>query len=330
MRRDLNPTPLPDAEARRLYDQAASLAGIGAWECRLANQQLTWTDGVYDIFGLTRGSALHRPSIVDLYHDASRAEMERLRANLIRTCKGFILDARVLTVDGAERWMRLSANVSHSHGRPVCIYGAKQDVTREKQMWLGLRRLAYSDPLTGLANRRAFEADLSELRRCPADSRALGLLALIDLDLFKPVNDRYGHAAGDACLRQIARRLETVLNDARMIARIGGDEFALLLCSAPGRPHVLHRLRQALAALSRPILWNQQQIEIGASIGATILSPGRSIDPEQCFAEADSALYVAKAAGRNRLHVFGDPLQASPAAEAMRNAIAAGNGLRLI
>lgn len=324
MRRDLDRRPLPDDEARRLYDQAASLASIGAWECDLETEQLAWTDGAYDLFGLPRGSTLHRPSIVDLYRDASRAEMERSRATLIRTGKSFVIDAQIIAADGVGRWMRLSAGVAYGNGRPVRIYGAKQDVTQEKQMWEGLQHLAYSDPLTGLANRRAFEAQLSELRRRPADGRAFGLLALVDLDLFKPVNDRFGHAAGDACLRQMARRLEMMLGDAQAIARIGGDEFALLICSGDGRTHLLHRLRQTLAALALPVAWNGHQIDIGASIGATTLPPGISIDPERSFAEADSALYVAKAAGRNRLHVFGDPLQDCPAGDAMRATMAAG------
>lgn len=302
--------PLSDAEARRLYDQAALMAGIGAWECRLADTQLSWTDGIYDLFGLPRGSAIHRPSIVDLYHDDARAEMERLRGRLIASGQGFSMDARIRTAAGAERWMRLSGSVTHEHGRPVRIHGAKQDITGEKDMWLGLRRLAYSDPLTGLANRRAFEMQLSDLRRDTGDSCALGALAIVDLDNLKPINDRFGHAAGDECLRQIAMRLETSLSDAPLIARIGGDEFGLLICSAAGRPYLLHRLEQAQKALARPVAWRETQIEVSASIGATILRPGLLHDPERRFAEADAALYAAKAAGRNCLRLFGDPMSA--------------------
>lgn len=301
--------PLSDAEARRLYDQAALMAGIGAQECRLADTRLSWTDGIYDLFGLPRGSAIHRPSIVDLYYDDSRAEMERLRGRLIASGQGFSMDARIRTAAGAERWMRLSAAVTHEHGRPVRIHGAKQDITGEKDMWLGLRRLAYSDPLTGLANRRAFEMQLSDLRRHTGDNCALGVLAIVDLDNLKPINDRFGHAAGDECLRQIAMRLETSLSDAAIIARIGGDEFGLLLCSAAGRPYLLHRLEQAQQALARPVAWRDTTIAVSASIGATILRPGLLHDPERRFAEADSALYVAKAAGRNCLRLFGDPVE---------------------
>lgn len=319
---------LQDAEARRLYDQATLLAGIGAWECELATQQLSWTAGVYDLFGLPRGSTLHRPSTVELYTNDSRTEMERLRAAMVRTGKGFVLDARITTAEGSSRWMRLSADITHKQGRPWRIYGAKQDITGEKQMWQGLRQLAYSDPLTGLANRRAFEAQLAELRRIPADGCALGALALIDLDMFKPINDHLGHAAGDECLRQVALRLEATLSDALTIARIGGDEFALLICSTAGSSHILHRLNQALAALARPVTWNGRLIEISASIGATMLLPGRHHDPDRSFAEADSALYVAKASGRNRLHLFGEPLQGQPSADAMQGALADMRALR--
>lgn len=301
--------PLSDAEARRLYDQAAQMAGIGAWECQLASQELAWTDGVYDLFDLPRGSAVHRPSIVDLYHDVSRAEMERLRGRLIASGQGFTMDARIRTAAGVDRWMRLSASVTHQHGRPVRIHGAKQDITREKEMWRGLSRLAYSDPLTGLANRRAFEARLCELRHQPGDALAIGVLAMVDLDNLKPINDRFGHAAGDECLRQLAMRLETTLSDASIIARIGGDEFALLLCSAAGPSYLRHRLDQAVKILARPVIWNGTRIEVSASIGATLLRPGLLHDPERRFAEADSALYVAKAAGRSCLRLFGDPVQ---------------------
>ena len=203
--------------------------------------------------------------------------------------------------------------MTHEHGRPVRIHGAKQDITGEKDMWQGLRRLAYTDPLTGLANRRAFEMQLSDLRRHAGDGCALGLLAIVDLDNLKPINDRFGHAAGDECLRQIAMRLETALSDAAIVARIGGDEFGLLLCSAAGRPYLLHRLDETRKALARPVPWRGERIAVSASIGATLLRPGLLHDPERRFAEADSALYVAKAAGRNCLRLFGDPLQ--PAAD---------------
>lgn len=302
--------PLSAADAKRLYDQAALLAKVGAWECELARETLTWTDGVYDLFGLPRGSTLHRPSTVDLYHDDSRAEMQRLRAKAIASGGGFSMEAHIRTPAGEDRWMRLVANVACENGRPVRIYGAKQDITHEKAMWASLRELAYSDPLTGLANRRVFESRCEELLGYGYDDAALSALAVLDVDLFKQINDQFGHAAGDECLRQIAARLERVFEGAVLIARIGGDEFAVLLRLPLGLPHLTLLLDHALRVLACPVVWHGHPIEIGVSIGVTLLRPAHRHDNPKLFAEADSALYLAKTAGRNQARLFGAAIDA--------------------
>lgn len=172
-----------------------------------------------------------------------------------------------------------------------------------------LEELSFVDSLTDIGNRRQFERMLDlEWRRAVRSASPLSLI-IADIDHFKAFNDRFGHAAGDECLRQLAMRLETTLSDASIIARIGGDEFALLLCSAAGPSHLRHRLDQAVKILARPVIWSGIRIGVSASIGATLLRPGLQHDPERRFAEADSALYVAKAAGRNCLRLFGDPVQ---------------------
>jgi diguanylate cyclase (GGDEF)-like protein len=300
--------PRPGGQYKRLYDQAARLAKIGAWECDLGTQQLTWTDGVYDLFALPRGSTIHRPSIVDLYEDESRQQMERLRAETIRTGNGFTLDARIRTSDDARRWMRLTAAVSYEHGRPVRLFGAKQDITEEKELWERLRRLAEQDSLTGLANRRVFESRCADLAVRAVNGGSATALVLIDLDNFKEINDRLGHSAGDECLRQVAKRLQRVFGDAILIARIGGDEFAMLLPVPLGRAQVARALARALHVLSAPIPWRNADLRIGASAGIAFLKRPRFQEPSQVFAEADSALYVAKAAGRNTVRIFGQSI----------------------
>jgi diguanylate cyclase (GGDEF)-like protein/PAS domain S-box-containing protein len=306
----LSSETLSFATAKRLYDQAALLAKVGAWECELARETLSWTDGVYDLFGLARGSTLHRPSIVDLYHDESRSEMERLRSQAIRQGGGFTLDARIRTGAGEERWMRLSAQVAHEHARPVRIFGAKQDITHEKAMWASLRQLAYTDALTGLANRRAFENLCDDLHKRGIDA-ATAALVIVDVDNFKPINDAFGHAAGDECLRQIAVRLGQALDDSLMTARIGGDEFAVMLRTPFGRPHLALMLQHVLRVLSCPVFWNGLPIEIGVSIGAAVVKAAHRGEPARLFAEADSALYLAKASGRNQVRLYGDAVEAA-------------------
>jgi diguanylate cyclase (GGDEF)-like protein len=293
----------------QLYRKAAQLAKFGAWECDLTTVELTWTDGVYDLFDLPRGSTIHRPSIVDLYENQSRQQMERMRAEAIRTGHGFTLDAQIRTSRNVKRWMRLSAAVAYEHGRPIRLFGAKQDVTDEKELWERLRQLAEKDSLTGLANRRVFEARCADLAAQAVNGAPASALALIDLDNFKEINDRFGHSAGDACLREVAARLRRVLRDAILIARIGGDEFAVLLHAPLGRAQVARTLARGLHALSAPITWRTTHLCMSASAGVAFLKTARFQEPAQVFAEADSALYVAKAAGRNTVRIFGQNIE---------------------
>src|ERR1700761_2024207 len=109
--------PLPAEVRARLYDQALDLARIGAWECELETERLTWTRGVYDIFGYPTGNPLRRASIVDLYVDESRRNMELARAEVIRSGQAITLDAEIRTWRGESRWMRLLINTDGGDGR---------------------------------------------------------------------------------------------------------------------------------------------------------------------------------------------------------------------
>jgi two-component system sensor kinase FixL len=115
-----------------MYDRASALARIGVWECDLATEALTWTDGVYDLFELPRGAPVDRDAALDLYDEDSRREMEALRARAIAEGSSFSLDVRIRTAKGNERWIRLTADVERENGRSVRIFGTKQDVTAER------------------------------------------------------------------------------------------------------------------------------------------------------------------------------------------------------
>ena len=116
---------------RKMYARVSALAKIGVWECDLATEQLTWTDAVYDMFDLPRGSPLERSAILSWYRPDSREQMERLRAGAIRDGTGFSLDICIQTPRGNERWIRLTADIEQEEGRSVRIFGTKQDVTLE-------------------------------------------------------------------------------------------------------------------------------------------------------------------------------------------------------
>lgn len=121
------PSPLAVAP----IDGALAARGIGVWECDLATSQLTWTQGVYDLFGLPRGQAIARSLAVSIYQPRSRGVMEELREHAIRTKRGFTVDAALRQPGGDERWMRLSAVPIVERGKVVRLCGVKIDVTAE-------------------------------------------------------------------------------------------------------------------------------------------------------------------------------------------------------
>ncbi|MFE1602779.1 putative bifunctional diguanylate cyclase/phosphodiesterase [Methylobacterium sp. ID0610] len=288
------------ADHRRLFDQACAVAKIGIWQCDLATETLSWTDAVYDLFELPRGGAVTRAEILRLYTPESLRAMETARARAIRERSSFTLDAEIVTARGNRRWMRLTGNVECEGDRPSRIFGMKQDITAERTLWERTRFLAETDVLTGLANRGLFQARLAALDAPRPDSR-IGALLLIDLDGFKPVNDTYGHAAGDVCLREVADRLRMVCREADLVARIGGDEFAVLLGPSTDPAAGERVAMRIVGTLRAPITLGDHAVRLGASVGIAV--------PDGCggpdlFVRADLALYAAKAAGKNTFRAF--------------------------
>lgn len=270
-------------------------AGIGLFECDLRTERLSWTRSVYDVFGLAR-RGFHRSDVVGLYDAQSREALDALRSRAIETAGSFMLDARITRPDGADRWIQIVAEVEHENGRPVRLSGTKRDITQQRREQEKLRIAAETDGLTGLANRAAFQMHFLDSTPSHPGLSPLGALALIDLDGFKLVNDRHGHIAGDACIAQFGQRLRQAFPDALMTARIGGDEFAVLLPSNRHLPRVGRRIREAIAQLSTPIFWNGRLLAIGASHGITIADHAFTYDAEAMFLRADQALYSAKRA----------------------------------
>jgi diguanylate cyclase (GGDEF)-like protein len=309
------------ARYKKMYDRASASAKIGVWECDLATETVIWTDGVYDIFELPRGSEVSRAQVLDLYDESSRLQMNALREKAIREAGSFQLDIRIRTATGKSRWVRLTADIECEDGRPVRIFGLKQDITQEKDAADRMRLLAETDPLTGLANRGLFQSQLGDRLQDTQHPEALAALVVVDLDGFKQVNDTFGHAAGDECLRAVASRFRQACDSADVVARLGGDEFAILLSGARDRDQIEAHIAHVLAAVQPPILWQEQTFAVGASFGIAIPRIDAAPCPATLFTEADSALYAAKKGGGNTFRTF-EPAVAPEARPQHQNAIA--------
>ena len=166
-----------------------------------------------------------------------------------------------------------------------------------------LARQAFHDPLTGLVNRVLFADRLEHaLERQRRDLGTLAVL-LVDLDDFKTVNDTLGHLAGDEVLKQVASRLQSSVRQADTIARIGGDEFALLLENVPTTDHVLGAVDRIRHMLRTPLKVSGNELKASASVGI-VLAPGPGPTGEELLRDADIALYEAKYSGKSCYRIF--------------------------
>jgi diguanylate cyclase (GGDEF)-like protein len=218
------------------------------------------------------------------------------------------IEMRAVTAEGIERWLSVSVRAL-ADGETLQLVGAVcsfSDITARRQQREDLERQATVDPLTGAFNRRYLErrvmAEASRARR----SKLPLAVAVGDLDHFKDVNDRFGHAAGDAALQAFVAVLMQTLRTEDVVARVGGDEFCILFpgtgaqAAATGLERCLRSLR------TTEIDTAGSRFRVSGTFGIAELGPGQGA--EAVLARADEALYRAKAAGRGRVLVHPDSL----------------------
>ena len=180
------------------------------------------------------------------------------------------------------------------------------------------RHLSLHDPLTGLANRAAFNEELAEIAARPADLTARIAVLSFDLNRFKEINDVHGHAAGDAVLRAIGARLGNAVGEGEFIARVGGDEFVALKHMYYKRSDAVVLANRLIAEICKPIEWGGNTLTVGSSVGVAIY-PGEASTTDDLVAQADVAMYRAKQSGDNAI-CFYDSSMDQAARE--RNALA--------
>lgn len=188
-------------------------------------------------------------------------------------------------------------------GRPTHVSAIARDISERRQHEARLLYKATHDQLTGLANRALFRDRLEQAVYQAERSGKLVALVFIDLDDFKQINDSLGHAAGDALLREIAKRLQTHLRKSDTRARFGGDEFAVILENLAHLDDAVTVVESLVEELHRPMYWAGQEIVVTTSIGISLF-PRDASSKEQLLLHADTAMYRAKAEGRSSYRVY--------------------------
>nr|WP_229170391.1 bifunctional diguanylate cyclase/phosphodiesterase [Bradyrhizobium altum] len=289
----------------RALEEAHRLGKIGTWSYRLDTGRTTWAPELYQLLGFDPDTfeptdESMRPYFLD--GDADR--FKDLQRRVVRTRRTEATDLHILHADGMARDLAVICKAEVAHDKVIGIIGTVQDVTERKEAERQLEQLAYTDPLTGLANRALFTRQLAALiEGCTRHDRGAALL-LIDLDRFKEVNDSLGHAAGDKLLIQVAAALRQELGPRAFIARLGGDEFAVLAEGCGMSDAALTGLADRLIGkLSVPVDLAEGEAFVGATIGIARL-PEHGATAETAVRNADLALYMAKEAGRGRAQLF--------------------------
>ncbi len=284
--------------------EAQSVAKVGIWEWDIPTNQVRWSDELYRIFGISPQAF---PGTYEGYlaavHPDDRALVTASVDKSLQTLEPFDFAHRCVLPGGAVRWLQCRGRVRSVDGRPIRMTGAAQDVTPQREAAEALSQLALHDPLTALPNRSLFTDRLAQaLHRLDRRERVLAVL-FVDLDRFKAINDRFGHAAGDETLLAVGYRLREVLRPHDTLARLGGDEFVVLCEDLDDDRAAVRVAERVLAALDRPILCGDHTVVSSASIGIA-LTRRSDVTPDALLRDADMAMYRAKETGRNRIEVF--------------------------
>ena len=297
-------------EAR--WKLALESTGDGVWDLTVQTGEEYLSPSLLRMYGFEEGDL--SASIDDRDRHTHPDDIERVQrdrqAHLDGLTSTYSNEHRVLCKDGSWKWVLSRGMVisRDAQGHPLRMIGTHTDISERKAAEATIWQQAHFDTLTGLPNRRLLRERLAqEMKKCRRDGLKLALL-FIDLDRFKEVNDTLGHDRGDRLLAEAARRILACLREVDTVARMGGDEFMVIVTEmeqAAGLEMVLQKL---LAALGSVFALGLDQVFISASIGVTVY-PSDAQEIEDLLKNADQALYVAKAGGRNRYSFFTPALQ---------------------
>lgn len=316
----------------RRLELALEASQIGVWQHNVNDKELLWDPQMHKLYGT--GLQDRRVSS-DVWTNALHPEdVERAFEDfqVALDGKGFYNSQfRIILPSGEVRHLRSRAHFYEGLDGAPSFVGAEWDVTADvllnreltsqkaiaearavalEQSRARIEYAADHDYLTGLPNRRYFDRRLAELRR-DATVETLSVLH-IDLDGFKEINDKWGHAAGDATLQSAAARISAAITANDIVARVGGDEFVAVLFNVGGAERLAAIADDILSRLRREVRFGNEMLRIGASIGVAFSQAGNA---GSLLAESDVALFQAKKLGRNRVEFFTPELQADLHAE---------------
>lgn len=211
-----------------------------------------------------------------------------------------------LSTDGIDSiFVEMSLSASTQDTGETVVWGVCRDITERKIAQHELYKLAHHDILTGLPNRILLEDRLQQAKALAHRTNSLFAVLFLDLDRFKIINDTLGHSVGDELLRMVSVRLKSALRETDTIARIGGDEFIVILQDTKDRPNIAFLADKINRSLSLPFTLRDHELFITTSLGISVF-PDDTSNTDDMIKKADIAMYHAKAIGRNNFQFYND------------------------
>lgn len=293
---------------------ALKAAHMIAWEVNPQSGTTTRSENSLALLGITPG--VDRTFMTGIHPD-DREKVEGFLQE-IRSDGTSSIECRYVLPSGETRWLRARGE----QAGPDRIVGVTFDISEQKEAEKEIWHSANHDALTGLANRTLFQHRLdAALDHARRNNTSVSLL-LIDLDDFKDINDTLGHDAGDALLQETARRLSTMVRGCDTVARIGGDEFAVLVVD-PLKLENATRLGSLIAEkLRQPFIYQKRTLISRVSIGIAAY-PDHDTNPAELIKDADIAMYQAKSQGRNRVVTYSPEMR-----NVIEERVSLGRGMR--
>jgi len=295
--------------------------GDGLWDWDIPSNKVYFSKSWKEMLGYNEGDISNNLSEWEkIIHPEDLAKtMACVHDHLDGKTPVYINEQRLLCKDGSYKWILDRGLVvsRDEHGKPLRAIGTHTDITERKQMEELIRKQALYDPLTKLPNRRLLLDRLSQVMSASKRTRKYGALIFLDLDKFKPLNDTHGHEAGDSLLVEAANRLRSCVRETDTVARMGGDEFVIVLAqlstdSATAKQEaemLTEKIRTELAKAYVLKVTDKNSAEIivehhcTASIGATLFIDEKDYIND-ILRHADDAMYQAKNSGRNCVHFY--------------------------
>lgn len=293
-------------------ETAQRIAHLGNWEWDFVNNVFWCSDEVYRIYGFAPQSfEASFDRFFGMTHPDEQAYLKTLFDNARQQGQSFTADFKIILEDDTIRYLNQEVQFHHARGdKGIYLSGVVHEITEQKKYEEKLLRQANYDELTGIANRTLYFERLSSVIKIAKRRNEQVAVLFIDLDDFKTINDTYGHITGDELLKKASARLNDLVREADTVARIGGDEFMIILHQIKDAEDAANVADKVLDSLSTVFVLDNVETFIGASIGITVF-PYDGEDVMSLHRNADVAMYKAKEKGKNTYQFFTSEMNAA-------------------